>query len=153
MSDDEKGGAFVVKDRRRFDSEGNERSPDKGEAKGVFSPQPKPEMVLKPSTQGNDKKMETTVNLAPSDHEENAEGAMTFSSFIMSLATQTLMQLGEIKPPPGVQIEVDKVAAMQTIDILGMLQNKTKGNLDAEESHLIEGILHNLRLSFVKASK
>ena len=77
---------------------------------------------------------------------------MTFGSFIMSLATQALMQLGEMKPPPGMPMEKDVDAARQTIDILNLLETKTRGNLDAAEKQLMEKILTTLRMSFVRAT-
>ncbi len=77
---------------------------------------------------------------------------MTFGSFVMSLATQALMQLGEMQPPPGMQMEKDIEAAKQTIDILNLLEVKTRGNLDAAEKQLMDKILTTLRMSFVRAS-
>jgi hypothetical protein len=61
------------------------------------------------------------------------------------------MQLGEIKPPDGVHIPIDIDAAKRTIEVLAMLQDKTKGNLSEEERGLLEEVLHTLRISFVKA--
>lgn len=78
------------------------------------------------------------------------EGEINFSSFVVSLATQALMQLGEMPPPPGVELPVDPAGAKQTIDILAMLQSKTKGNLDGNEERLLNEILHNLKLSYVR---
>lgn len=78
---------------------------------------------------------------------------INFSSFVMSLATQALMQLGEIPPPPGVSLHVDVGAAQQSIDILTMLEQKTKGNLDQAEAQLLEEILHQLRVSFLRRRK
>ena len=76
---------------------------------------------------------------------------LNFSSFVVSLATQALMQLGEMPVPEGVNIPKDKDAAKQTIDILSILSHKTTGNLDDSEAKLMEEILHNLRMAFVKA--
>jgi hypothetical protein len=63
------------------------------------------------------------------------------------------MQLGLIPPPDGVPVKPDALAAKQSIDILAMLEEKTKGNLNEEESRLIKEALYSLRLSFVKATK
>ena len=78
------------------------------------------------------------------------EPEINFMSFVVSLATQALMQMGQMSPPPGVDLKKDKTAARQTIEILAMLEAKTKGNLSKEESDMIEELLHNLRLSFLK---
>jgi hypothetical protein len=75
---------------------------------------------------------------------------LDFSSFIMSLASQALWQLGLMQPPPGVRVEVDKEAAKQTIDIISLLEQKTKGNLDPVEERLLSEILHELRMNFVR---
>jgi hypothetical protein len=82
--------------------------------------------------------------------EASVEPEINFMSFVVSLATQALMQMGQMSPPPGVDLKKDKNAARQTIEILAMLDAKTKGNLNKEESELLEELLHNLRLSFLK---
>ena len=75
---------------------------------------------------------------------------VTFNAFIMSLATQALIQLGESKAPAGVDVKEDINAAKYTIDILAMLEEKTKGNLDLDESRMLGEMLHNLRMVYVK---
>lgn len=149
MSEDEKKEkAFVVKDKRRFDSTGNERGDEDKSVQDVAKSTPKKsEPKLSPKSES------VAPESSDSGEDNNGNGIeFDFSSFIMSLATQALMQLGEIKPPPGMNIGIDRNSARQSIEIIGMLQVKTKGNLDADESRLIEQILHNLRLSYVKAS-
>jgi hypothetical protein len=82
--------------------------------------------------------------------EDEPTGEIDLSAFVMSLATQALMQLGAMQPPAGVTVPVDHESAKQTIEILSMLKVKTKGNLDKEESKLFDDILHSLRMSYVK---
>lgn len=82
-----------------------------------------------------------------------AEQEVTFSSFVMSLATQAMVQLGQMPPPPGMEIPVDIESGKGTIDILGMIQRKTRGNLSKEEDKFLEDILHTLRVSYVKRVK
>jgi hypothetical protein len=77
------------------------------------------------------------------------ESTITFGTFIASLATQALMQLGQVPAPKGVDLPKDRGAAKQTIDLLSMLKDKTKGNLSAEEDRMLDELLHNLRLHFV----
>ena len=79
--------------------------------------------------------------------------AIDFSSFIFSLSTSALFHLGEIPDPVTQKREKDLPLAKQTIDIIGMLQVKTKGNLTPEEEKLIEYILYDLRIRYVKATK
>jgi hypothetical protein len=78
-----------------------------------------------------------------------------FSSFCLSLATSALYHLGVVgDPETGDPVEEKNLTlAQQTIDALGMLQAKTQGNLDAEESQLLEGLLYELRVRFVEAGK
>jgi len=78
---------------------------------------------------------------------------MDFSSFIFSLSTSALLHLGEIPDPITQERNKDLPLAKQTIDILGMLQEKTKGNLTSDEEHLIRNILADLRWRYVKEAK
>ena len=127
--DEEVKQGFIIKDRRRFDDTGADRETDQ-------PAQPEP----------------ARTDAAETRSAESAERAeITFSSFVVSLATQALMQLGEIKPPSGVNIPVDVESAQRTIDLLSMLKEKTEGNLNDDESGLLEEVLHTLRMSFVKS--
>jgi hypothetical protein len=124
---DSKG--FRVVDHRRFDDQGNSRS-DAGEDEGSRN------------------------DAARSDF-NSATGALPdidFSTFLISLSTSAMMHLGQQVVPEG-QAAVNLPLAKQTIDILGMLQQKTAGNLTAEEASLFEEMLYNLRLHYVEVSK
>ena len=91
--------------------------------------------------------------MKPSSEKPDSQGKqveMNFSSFVVSLATQALMLLGEIDPPEGVELKVDRNAAKQTIDILNMIEQKTKGNLEKEEASLLQEIIHNLRITYLR---
>jgi len=74
-----------------------------------------------------------------------------FSTLIMSLATSAVMAMGKAPDPHTGQVFKDMAMARQNIDIIAMLQNKTKGNCSKEEEHLLEGILYELRMLFVEA--
>jgi hypothetical protein len=76
-----------------------------------------------------------------------------FGTFVMSLASSVLVHLGEIKHPERADDERNLPLAKQTIDILGMLQEKTRGNLSREESELIENLLYDLRMKYVAQDK
>jgi len=77
---------------------------------------------------------------------------VTFSSFIYSLSTSALVHLGEIPEPTTQKMAKNLPLAKQTIDILGILQEKTKGNLTQEEENLLNSLLYDLRMRFVKAT-
>lgn len=79
--------------------------------------------------------------------------AITFTAFVMSLATTAAVHFGDIADPVSGTSQANLTAAGQMIDILAMLQDKTKGNLSAEEAELVGNLLYELRLRFVEASQ
>jgi hypothetical protein len=78
---------------------------------------------------------------------------VNFSTFILSLASATFIEMGVIEDPQTKTKKKDLSSAKQHIDLLQMLQEKTRGNLDDEERGLLERILRDLRLQFVKVSE
>lgn len=78
---------------------------------------------------------------------------INFPTFILSLATSTQVHLGAIPNPATGKPEKDLSLAKQAIDILGILQEKTKGNLTNEEELLFEHVLFDLRMMYVELSK
>ena len=74
-----------------------------------------------------------------------------FSAFVYSLSTSALVHLGEIPEPITEKMDKNLPLAKQTIDILGILQEKTKGNLTQEEENLLNSFLYDLRMRYVKA--
>ena len=130
---------FKVEDRRRF-SETGDVLPDRAEADT-------------PAAHGDFRPV-TERESAPSPTRDEAPPTeLNFSTFVISLSTQALAHLGEIPDPFTKQTTMDLGAARQMIDILGILRDKTKGNLDSVESNLLEGLLYDLRLRFVERSK
>jgi hypothetical protein len=77
---------------------------------------------------------------------------INFVNFLFSISTSALIQLGEIEDPVGQQTVKNLPLAKQTIDLIGMLKEKTKGNLTSDEAKLIENILFDLRMKYVKAT-
>ena len=75
---------------------------------------------------------------------------VSFSSFITSLGIQAFIKMGELKPPQGEKSEVDLTAAEETIDLLLMLKEKTKGNLTSEDETLLSSLIADLQLKFVQ---
>jgi uncharacterized protein DUF1844 len=132
------GKGFTVQDRRRF-------SPETGDAR-----QDSPESPS-PADQGTTEAAHAAETATGDRHEALPE--INFSTFIISLSTQALMHLGEIPNPLSGNEERDVPVAKQMIDILGMLQDKTRGNLSTGESKLMEDILFDLRMKYVEAVK
>jgi Domain of unknown function (DUF1844) len=77
---------------------------------------------------------------------------INFEHFLFSLSTSALLFLGEIPHPETKEKKVDLGQARQSIEILGMLREKTKGNLTPGEQTLLDGMLSELRLRFVSLS-
>ncbi len=76
-----------------------------------------------------------------------------FHTFVLSLGSSALLHLGEIENPNDGASQKDLPLAKHTIDILAMLEQKTKGNLTTAEEKLIESLLYDLRLRYVEATK
>jgi hypothetical protein len=86
-----------------------------------------------------------------SDQPESS--AISFAAFVLSLAHTAAVHFGDVDDPvTGVRGEPNLPAAQQMIEILSLLEVKTRGNLTAEERQLLEQILYELRLRFVDAS-
>jgi hypothetical protein len=77
---------------------------------------------------------------------------ISFINLIFSLSTSVLIQLGEIQDPVTQQLAKNLPLAKQTIDLIGMLEEKTKGNLTSDEEKLLENILYDLRMRYVRAT-
>ena len=135
----QEGRGFTVQDRRRF-------SPETGEARedAADSPTETAEAV-KPS--------EAQAATASESHQDEPLPEINFSTFVISLSTQALMHLGEISNPISGKIDQDVPAAKQMIDMLGMIREKTNGNLNANEDRLMQDILFDLRMKYVEAVK
>lgn len=76
-----------------------------------------------------------------------------FATFVESLAQEALVHLGVLPHPETAQSERNFPLARQSIDILEMLQKKTRGNLNEHEEKLMSAVLHDLRLLYVQHSK
>lgn len=76
-----------------------------------------------------------------------------FSTFILSLATSALICLGVAPDPTTKKVQKNLLVAKQNIDILGMIREKTRGNLTQDEAKLMDSLLTEVRLRFVEASK
>ena len=85
--------------------------------------------------------------------DKNSMNSVNFSTFVLSLASATFIEMGVVEDPLTKSKKKDLSSAKQHIDLLQMLQEKTRGNLDDEERGLLERILRDVRLQFVKASE
>jgi hypothetical protein len=130
------GKGFTVQDRRRFSETGEARETPE-ESQGF--------------TIADQSKDSEPRNKTESSQEPLPE--INFSTFVISLSTQALMHLGEIANPLSGKSEIDVPVAKHMIDILGMLQEKTRGNLDDGEARLMEDLLFDLRMKYVEAVK
>jgi len=165
---------FVVKDRRRFDSQGTLRKKESENGKGHEptvgsastastivdrSYQPPQRGATKPQERSQELHSQKTTSQTPQKstpapvEEDEDDEDINFSSFVVSLATQASIQLGLLTPPPGMDASVDLEAAKQTIDILGLVERKTRGNLSDQEKTLLINILHELRIGYVQIVK
>ena len=87
----------------------------------------------------------------PKKHAEDAQSLkLDFSHLILSLSTTALLNLGEIPDPVTKEKKKDIETAKQSIDLIGILKDKTKGNLTREEESLLENVLYDLRMRYVE---
>ena len=108
---------------------------------------------------GEDRREETD-GTADRDARANASGEnhpplprIDLSTFVLSLSTSALYQMGLVAGPGGQKLEqVNLQLARQTIDTLEMLREKTRGNLDNEEAKLFDGLIYELRMQFVSTT-
>lgn len=135
MEEEEKG--FKVRDRRSLSQE-----------------EDKPAV---PPTQDNasaqDHRNEETT--APPEETPTDGGAfpVNFSSFVLSLATSALIHLGEESNPATGQKSIQLPMARQVIDLISILEEKTKGNLTPQEASLLSELLYTLRMKYVETEK
>jgi hypothetical protein len=141
MANDEQnqGGGFVIKDRRRFAEEGEEKEKARPETKA--------------------EQADTTQDAAraqaarPEAARETPLPEITFSTFIFSLNTSALVHLGDYPEPATGKSEMDLPLAKQTIDLIALLEEKTRGNLSKDEENLVRHILYDLRLRYVQKAR
>lgn len=75
---------------------------------------------------------------------------ITFPSFIFSLSSTAFVSLGAVPDPETGKTEKNLPLAKQTIDLLGLLREKTRNNLSPEEDHLLDHLLYDLRMAYVR---
>jgi hypothetical protein len=75
----------------------------------------------------------------------------SFSLLVATLGSQAMVALGQVPNPLDGKTEVRLDLARHAIEMLAILEQKTKGNLDADESRMLESVLHQLRMAFIAA--
>ena len=138
MEEETKEKGFVIKDRRHFDESGDLR----GEAA--------PKVEERKAEVSDEEAGSAPEGAATSDADGTPLPEINFASFIFSLSTTAMYHFGDFPDPVTKESRKNLAAAKQTIDLLSILQAKTEGNLTADEKQLLEGILYELRLRFVK---
>jgi hypothetical protein len=149
MEEEEKGKGFKVDDRRRFSAEGELKPEHRGEEPAGASAAPS--AAKSASLSGASGIASAAVAKQPPE-DAGPVGELNFASFMVGLSSQALFHLGEIVDPQAGGPQVDLPAAQQLIDIVGMLKDKTRGNLDQNEQALIDEILFELRMKYVERS-
>jgi hypothetical protein len=130
MEEEKTEKGFVIKDKRIFDETGETRK----------------EELKKEATETR----ATPEEEPPEKAQEEYFPEVTFSSFVFSLSTTVMYHFGDFPDPVTKKAEKNLAAAKHTIDMLNMLKNKTVGNLDEDEKALLEGILYELMMRYVK---
>lgn len=156
---------FKVTDRRLFNADGSPRDlppEEKPEpaATATATPEaaaaaPAPAAAHEAAATPEPEVPPITAEPAPEDEEfseadlEEARDPASFVSFIMSIASNAASALGMMEHPVTHQREVDIELGKHWIDVLGMLQKKTAGNLTPQEKRMLEGLLSDLRMQYV----
>jgi len=129
--------SFEIRDRRRFHEDAvAEEKQDQEDRSDTHSKRVQEEKTAEENKE--EKKIETPLP------------EVTFSSFIFSLARSAFMHLGEEPHPETGKVEVSLPLAKETIDIISMLEEKTRGNLTPEEDQLVKNMLFALRMKYVE---
>lgn len=136
MAEEEKG--FIIKDKRTF-------SPETGE--------PEAEEPKEAKEEGGAEETSSQREAEPAAGEEAQLPEVNFSTFIFSLSSSALLHFGEIQDPTTGEKRKNLPMAKHTIDILAMLEEKTKGNLLPDEEQLVKNILYDLRMRYVKETE
>jgi len=168
----DKKSEFVVTDKRKFTSEGELRSEPPGEERPAPKPPDPPTPPVSRKESAPPPADAPAMPPSPSAAEQRAQDdayrdsgkqfekaafrgrtpqdyEMTFERLVASLYMTAMMQLGLVHEE-GQQPVADLLGAKQTIDTIGLLQEKTKGNLTDQEQHLLQNCLYELRMGFVE---
>jgi hypothetical protein len=135
MSKEQEEQGFRITDKRGFRENGEPVAPEE---------QPDGKEEKTPAVEQPSSKEET-----PPERESSAMPPIDFPSYILSYYTQGCVLLGEVPNPITNKKEEHIEEAKHIVDILSMLEQKTKGNLSKEETQLLESVLYELRMKFM----
>ena len=149
--DNQEEVTFKVADRRKFNSDGSLKE---GVTLEPEPPKEKPkaaDATAAPATAKTDE-VPTLENESLSDEDEipGADDPASFVNFLSTLATNAAASLGAVPHPATGKRTLDLDTGKYWLDVLGMLRDKTKGNLHKEENRLLEGLLADLRMQYVQ---
>jgi len=133
---------FIIKDKRMFSKEGQDNQEEERAAK-------EEEMAESSETEAQASESEDATASAE-DAESFQLPEINFATFIFSLNSSVLVHLGIIDDPASGKKVKNLILAKQTIDILGMLEEKTRGNLTEDEKSMLKHMLYDLRMIYVK---
>ena len=139
MPEEEKG--FVIKDKRTFFQETGEPREEETQ-----------EATEEKAAESAEKEAPKTEAKAAADEEVQLP-EVNFSTFIFSLSSSALFHFGEMPDPSSGNKKKNLAMAKHTIDILAMLDEKTRGNLSRDEEQLFKNILYDLRMRYVKETQ
>jgi hypothetical protein len=154
---DQEQPTFKVTDRRLFNADGSPRDlppEEKTEAKTDVTPTADAAAVSTPEPVADQVEAESTAELPPDEEMSeqdiaDAQDPTSFVNFLMSIASNAASALGMIEHPVTHERDVDLELGKHWIDVIGMLQKKTQGNLSAQEKQILEGLLRDLRMQYV----
>jgi hypothetical protein len=143
MGEEKAGKGFVIKDRRGEDQEGATVKegidhPSPGTAGSSFGENSRSSAKETPESTGKERLKDEYL------------AEVTFYNFILTVSSQALFHFGDFPDPETNQTERNLPAAQHAIDLLTMLKTKTRGNLDEREAKLLEGVLFELQMRFVR---
>lgn len=147
---------FTVRDRRMFTAEGELKDEFREERAHAVAPDTPPPgeggsarvagETAQPQSSERARK-EFAKQGPPRDYQAD------FTTLVASLATTAMYQLGMVRDARGMAPPLDLEAARHTIDMLGVIEEKTRGNLTAEEKQLLDQSLYDLRMSYLAIGK
>jgi hypothetical protein len=132
MEEKKKDSGFVVKDKRLFGELDKDQTQEETKREAAEEKQARPD------------------NSGQKPDNENNYPPINFTNFVLSLSTSALFHFGDFPESEDGVPQKNLPAAKQTIDILDMHNEKTKGNLYKNESNLIQGVLYELKMRYVK---
>ena len=159
---EKKNETFTVTDRRLFTAEGELRSEVSEEETTAQGPPPvvESEPPAPPAPTAAEQRQQADAYQKSSEEmdrqvELNGHSAkdleVSFERFLASLYMTGMMQLGMMHEQGG-QPQLDLIGARQTIDTIGLLSDKTKGNLSSKEQNFLQNALYELRMAYVEVT-